>query len=199
MEFTSDTEALTAKRSELVANIAEILSADDTTLAERIVDAFCSLTPPQQPPVLMTYTVLRSGGYQGGYSRKPGNLWLNWKSLIRSLGDVVLTVGGAVATPWLIPFAALSLWNTVWTNAKVDLSREQAAALCAMWYRADEENNISRSMALQETNALFTVYKWSLLNIHGFNHLLRELEDLDCVEVNDDSVWLREWVKTSYE
>jgi hypothetical protein len=199
MKLKPDNDALNAKRTELIETTVKLLPARDSNLAERIVDSFCRLTPPEDPPIVMTYTTLRSGGYHGGESRKPGNLWLNWRKLFGELGDVVLNTVGAMATPWLIPFAALSLWNKLWAHATITLSREQAAALFAMWHRCNDDHRILRSLAYDETVALFTVFQWPALDLATFNGLLGELESIDCIEVSPERIWLREWVKTTYD
>src|SRR5438045_411553 len=107
MELTPDNSALEAKRVELIDTVRAILDDRDANLAIQLVDSFCVLSPPLDPPFFMEMITAHSGGYKGGQSRKPGNLRLNWRSLCKEFSDIVLTAGGVVATPWLIPFAAL--------------------------------------------------------------------------------------------
>jgi hypothetical protein len=199
MSYTPDNEAMDRKRSELVGEVAKMLDPRDAKVAERVVDHFCRMSPPMDPPRLMHMITLDQGGRGGGHSRKPGNLALNWKRLRGDFGDLVLTAAGVVAAPWLIPFAALSIWNKFWTHATIDLTKEQGASLCAMWHRCDNDHRISRSAALAETNQLFQVFKWPPLSDDSFSDILRDLERLQCIEVTDEEIWLREWVQTTYD
>lgn len=199
MDYTPDHTAQEAKRQELIATAAKTLGTEDPELAARFVDAFCQLTPPLKPPMLMHMITAQHGGHRGGQTRKPGNLRLNWRRLLGEFGDLSLTVASAVAVPPLIPFAALSLWNKLWTHSTIALSREHATALVAMWHRRDENHRIHRTKAHDEVNALFTVFTWPLLDAAAFAALLNELVALDCIELKDsDQIWLREWVQTTY-
>jgi hypothetical protein len=199
MSYTPDNEAMERKRSELIGEVAKLLDPRDAKVAERVVDHFCRMSPPMDPPMLMHMITLDRGGRGGGQSRKPGNLALNWKRLRGESADLVLTAAGVIAVPWLIPFAALSIWNKFWTHATIELTKEQGASLCAMWHRCDNEHHIARSAALAETNQLFQVFEWPPLSEEAFTNILRDLEHLQCIEVTDQKIWLREWVQTTYD
>lgn len=199
MDYTPDHLTREQKRLELIHFVAGDLDAQDEHLAERIVDSFCQLTPPKDPPVLMHLINLYDFGARGGDTRKPGNLRLNWKKLFGELGDIVLNATGAIAVPLLIPFAALSLWNKLWSHSSIPLSREHATALYAMWQGRDTNNRIGETNAHEKTGLLFQLYQWPSIELHAFTLILRDLESLQCIERKvGDSIWLREWVKTTY-
>lgn len=198
MGYTPNNEAMERKRSELISAVAKLLDPRDANVAERVVDRFCLMSPPMSPPFEMHMVTLNGGGGGGGQSTKPGNLVLNWKNLMAETGDLVLTAAGVIAVPWLIPFAALSIWNKFWTHATIELTKEQGASLFAMWHRCDDKHHIARSVALAETNQLFMVFGWPLLSEKAFTNNLRHLEHLQCIKVTDERIWLREWVKTTY-
>jgi len=199
MDWTPDEKALNAKRAELIADVAAILDPVDAHLAGLIVEAFCQMTPPLEPPRMIHMITAQSGGLGGGETTKPGNLRLNWHKLVRSCGDMVLTAAGVAAHPVLIPFAALSLWNKYWTHATIPLSREQATALFAMWSRKDSKNRITRDVAIAAVNDLLAVFKLPLIDQKQFDVIERDLTHLRCIECDQDGIWLREWVKTTYE
>jgi hypothetical protein len=187
-----------AQRDSLIAEVASILDPADTKHAERIVDSFCRLSPPMTRPAVSHMITLHSGGLQGGETSKPGNLRLNWHRFAAECGDMVLTVAGVINMPMLVPFAALSLWNKYWTQSTIKLSREQATALFAMWTRKNERNRIARSDAITAINELLTVFKLPLIDDSAFNAIECELIHLQCIESDDDGIWLREWVMTTY-
>jgi len=199
MEYTPDYEARDDKRAELIAECRTMLGDGHSELANRIVDAFCTINPPQDPPMMIEMITANHGGFGGGRSRKPGNIVLNWRRLVRDSSDLVLTGAGAAASPWLIPFAALSIFNKLWTHSSVELTREQASCLFAMWNHCGTDHRISSDEAFAECSALFAVFKWPTLERDAFDAILRDLECLRCIErPDDDTIWLREWVRTRY-
>lgn len=199
MEATPDYESRDVKRAELVADFRALLGVDASEHAERIVNAFCSVSPPLEPPMVIEMITLHSGGRRGGNSRKPGNIVLNWRRLVQDSADLVLTGAGVVATPWLIPLAALSIFNKLWAHSSIDVSREQAACLFAMWHHRDENNRIEIDRAHSESAALFEVFTWPSLGRAEFDAVLHDLVQMRCVELpGAGTIWLREWVRTSY-
>lgn len=199
MDYIPDFSSKERKRLELIRLVANDLDAQDKHLAEYIVDSFCHLTPPKDAPVLIHYITLYDSGASGGDTRKPGNLRLNWKKLFGELGDIALNTVSAIAIPSLIPFAALSLWNTLWIHSNIPLSREHATTLYAMWQGRDTHNRISETDAQEKTGLLFQLYQWPPMELNVFSSILRDLVRLECIERKErDSIWLREWVKTTY-
>lgn len=199
MEHTPDNTRLQEKRDELIQLVADVIGERDKVMASQIVDSFCSLTPPQDPPVVMHFITMNSRGYDGGESRKPGNLRLNWRKLLADSPDIGLNIAGVVATPYLVPLAALSLWNKLWGHSAIQLSKEHATVLYAMWQGRDTKNRIANSQAFEKAGVLFSVYQWPSLDKHAFEHILVELERIECIECEDESIWLCEWVKTTYD
>jgi hypothetical protein len=197
-DYTPDNEAMERKRQALVGDVAALLDPADVRAAERLIDRFCRLSPPMKPPVLMHMIRLDAHGRSGGESRKPGNLSLNWKRLRNEFPDIVMNTAGALAVPWLIPFAALSMWNKLWTHSTIELRKEHATCLCAMWFSCDDKHKIDRDAALQESNELFRVYGWPPLTGRQFDSYMQDLIALDCIEDSDGRIWLREWIQSSY-
>ena len=187
-----------AKRNALIAVVAAHLDPADRKHAKSIVDTFCDLSPPMTRPPMIHLITVRKDGLQGGETRKPENLRLNWHRFVREWGDIVLTAAGFVAAPILIPFAALSLWNKYWTHASIALTREQATSLLAMWTSKNERNRISKPDAIAAINDLHTVFKLPLIDDVRFNVIERDLIHLQCNESDNDEIWLKEWVKTTH-
>jgi hypothetical protein len=199
MEYTPDNDRMREKRAELVQIAAESLDPRDTKLAERLVDSFCALTPPLDPPVVIQYITIHSRGTGGGMSRKAGNLWLNWRKFASEFGDLSLTVAGVVAEPRLAPLAALSIWNKVWTHSALQLSREHATVLYAMWQGRGKDNTLSEADAIEKSGVMFQLNGWLPLDRNGYVAILNDLEKLQCIERKEPEViWLREWVKKTY-
>jgi hypothetical protein len=134
-----------AKRAELVQLLSTRLIATSeeaaaalTDLAERIVDACCSITSPEAPDTIIHFITLGVGGGRGGRSRKFGNLALNIRKLVATAASGALAVAGMAANPWTAPLGALVLWDAIWSKMEVDIQE------CEARRHRDEENDRSR-------------------------------------------------------
>jgi hypothetical protein len=129
-----------------------------------------------------------------GYSRKLGNIFLNWKNLFKLAPDIVLT-GTGINSPWLIPFVALHIWNITLAETKIDISSRHAIVLLSMWQHRSEENEISEENAFTKTNIFCTQNDISIFTTDEFAKIIDELHRMKCVELKDGIIWLRESVK----
>jgi len=199
MDYSPNHEARNRKRAELISDCQEILGPELSMHAEQAIDSFCSMSPPLDPPIVIEMITLSSAGRRGGQTRKPGNIILNWRNLLRESPDLVLTGAGVATTPWLIPLAALSIFNKLWTNSKIDLTREHASCLFAMWQHCNDDHKLATNLALAECQELFKVFGWPPLNAAQFSAILHDLVELQCIELPDQAtIWMRERVKTQY-
>ncbi len=209
MEYTPDNDAHMRKRLELISLAKDQLGIDMSDYAEKLVDSFCKLSPPKEASFFMEHPVMPSlsmglvktkdAGQGGGRTRKPGNILLNWRNMARETGDLVLAGVGTIVQPWLIPFAALSIFNKLWTHATIELSKEQASCLFAMWHRCDDDHKITCNKAFKACNELFVVFQWANLQDRQFSAILDDLIKLQCIKIEEEHViWLRESVQQSY-
>lgn len=198
MDYTPDYDARTAKREELVAIAREELG-DLAEYADKLVDMFVELSPPQDPPMALELIQMNRGGRGGGRTRKPGNIRLNWRKLFNASPDLIFTGVGAVATPWLIPLAALSIFDKIWSQSAIELTKEQSTCLFAMWHRCDHSQELSMEEAFSCSQQLFTVYKWEGPTDVQFGEIIDELKRLRCIESKGEGrLWLKEWVSSPY-
>ena len=200
MDYTEDKNRLNEKRTELVRIATEALNPSDSKIAARIVDSFCSLSPPLEPPVFIEMITIHSQGARGGRSRKPGNLWLNWRKFASDFGDLSLTVASVAVEPKLIPLAALSIWNKIWSHSSIELTREHATVLYAMWQARNNENKLTETDAFQKSGLMFQLNGWPALAQQQFDSIIEDLEQIKCIEKDssDGTIWLRECVKKIY-
>jgi len=129
---------------------------------------------------------------------KPGNIRLNWRQLFEKAPELVLT-GAGVTQPWLIPFAALYLWNLVWSLSKIEITPAQAMTMHALWNVQPATRRFSEVEALAHVNAHVNAYRDTVpaaaLSAREFAAVVDDLVKLQCIELADGEVWLREWVK----
>lgn len=196
--YTPDNDARQRKRDELLTLARHTLEADSSH-AETLVDNFARLTAPMVPPIVIEMITLNRGGRRGGRTRKPGNIQLNWKNLFRETSDLILTGAGTIAMPWLMPLAALSIYNKLRHIATIELSKEHAACLFAMWHRCDKDHTIERSIATAGCKELFAVYQWPTPTDSQLQEVYQDLQTIGCIEPKGvDLFWLREWVRNQY-
>ncbi len=181
--------------SVIAANILPIDIVGREEIAATLVSIFCQITPPEYETSFHLITLDSRGG---GISRKPGNIVLNWRRLFTSIPNIVLTGVGAVALPWLWPFAVLAIWNEVWGQSKIELSQRHGIAIAAMWENRSNKQRIGKSEALTHINDKLTEYGYPEMVEKEFCKIIADLEEMQCIETDGDEIWLREWVKRAY-
>jgi hypothetical protein len=198
--MSSDTEEFENKRAELLEIAFRAFPQDSTfkgnnEIAEKIIQAFCDIEPPETTFTMDWSTIYKDGS--GGINRKPGNIILNWKHFYQKSPEIVLSLGG-ISSPWLLPFAALYLWNTVWSGLKIDLSSDHAIALLTMWEHKNPKNRIPEDEAFIRTNKYLTEHNLRPLSADEFTKIVNQLEQMKCIELDNGMIWLRERVRKTY-
>ena len=110
---------------------------DAETTARAVIDSFVQITPPEAAPTIVEFISLPSGGRGGGRSVKPGNLLLNMRKLFTAIASGVITTASVIGAPWTAPFAALVLWDRVWSGLNIDITEREAVLLWTMWNNRD--------------------------------------------------------------
>jgi len=195
-----------SKRKELESEIEQycrIQKTDDTQIIEvkhAMFDSCIIMTPPEQEPPVMHMLVMSSlSDYKRGTSIKPGNIKINMKKLIDTLPESVEAgVALAMDIPILKVCAALHIWKMARNVMSVEITKEQAVVIMSLWKNADERHIISlekgwdcaNRMCRQTSNKEFTQERYTTI--------LEELERIDSIKVNEDGIWLCEWVAQRY-
>jgi len=199
LNHNTNHDRLEEKRDELIEVALTALDGSDYELAEQLVNSLCRLSAPLDPPIVIEMITVHSRGARGGQSRKSGNILINWAAFIRTFGDIGLSIAAGVAEHRLIPFAALVVWDKVWSNAKIKLSPEHATLLYSMWLSRKEGNTTSRSEAFEMGKLVFRQHGFNELDEDVCQNLLNDLVGLECIEFKtSNTIWLREWVRKSY-
>ena len=199
-------DLMRSKRKELESEIEQycrIQKTDDTQIIEvkhAMFDSCIIMTPPEQEPPVMHMLVMSSlSDYKRGTSIKPGNIKINMKKLIDTLPESVEAgVALAMDIPILKVCAALPIWKMARNVMSVEITKEQAVVIMSLWKNADERHIISlekgwdcaNRMCRQTSNKEFTQERYTTI--------LEELERIDSIKVNEDGIWLCEWVAQRY-
>lgn len=169
-------------------------------MAKALIDTFVDLTPPLVDGGVfeMRMLTLKSEGISGGQSTKPGNIYLNFEKLLRLIPDIVLTIFGVTGPEWVLFFVALHIWSALWHESTIDIDQNHAMVMYAMWNKKDSRNRISEDDAFDATNSHLSKYGIQPLAKKQFTAIIDNLCKMECVELSEGIIWLREWVKTTY-
>lgn len=199
--MSRDNQALELKKAEL-AKLAEIAinerAADSASIARLVVGAFASVTPPIEPPVRIELIVMNVSRTPRAESRKPGNIVLSWRKLFEIVPDATLAAAGAKEATWLIPFAALYIWSKLWRAAKEDLTDVEATILYALWKSRNAKNKVESGIGYEKTNSARLECGLPAISRDSYQKAVDRLLKLQCVEMKDGWLWLREWVRVTY-
>lgn len=171
-------------------------------LAVELIEKYAYISPPEKEDVgRIEFITFTPGGRGGGRSIKPGNVRLNMRKLMVAVAGGVLTVAGAISAPWTIPFAAIMVWDGVWSAIGIDINERDAAVLWTLWKHRDANNYVSEDGLLIAVNEELSANGRPNISQAELDESLELLSKISCVE-RASSIkgkwWLKEWVKVKY-
>lgn len=201
-----DESAAESKRNELseaALSAGPAAHALPAAALESALDAFATVTPPEKPEITIGLVTINSlYGTPKAESRKPGNVVLNWCKLVDIVPDISLAGLGAATLPVAPALAAvlagLYIWNKVWRGSLEEFSDVEAVTILALWQNRNGENKISENDGLAKTNQLRAEYSMPPLTAGPYAAAVNRLVEIDCIELEDGVIWLREWVRVKY-
>jgi hypothetical protein len=195
-----------AKRLELHALIAKTLATGNADAADQIaadvLEAFADITAPYYEPPPIQLITLREGGYGGGSTTKPGNVRLNLRKLVMAIAGGTITIGGALATPWLLIPGALLTWDALWSCLNLEITEAHACVVWGLWIARDEDNTVRKSEVVEIVNRERKNYGRQALSAQEINDALGDLAKMSCIQESRgdrERWWLREWVRIKYQ
>lgn len=174
--------------------------AVDPKTADAIVQRFVVVTPPATDPVTIEFVTLHEGGDGGGKSTKPGNVRLRVKTLMTAIAGGALTVAGITA-PWMVPFGAWLLFQSLWDAVRVDLGETEAAVLWALWQTRDEFHTVPKRDIVRVVNRELREIDRPALTAAQIRDALAKLRNAGCLgdgRADSNRYTLREWVEVKY-
>jgi len=201
VDYTPDDTARLAKQTEIqeiLKTFNETKAPLDSTSNARLMKHFVNLTAPLNPPIIMEMIVMSQLGRGGARSRKPGNITLNWSSLLELAPDVTLAGASATETHWLVPFAALYIWMKLYNAASIEITEKDALVLYSLWQHKNSDRKISEDDAFLRTHTIQEENGLTPITRKQFDDAINNLLSLECIELNNGIIWLREWVRIRY-
>ena len=196
------TQQLQSVIAEKLSNIfiGEYTSAS-TVFDNLVENGFISISPPlEKPPVMQFLTMDSLRNYTDGKSIKPGNILLNMRKLIESLPEVVTIGAGMVCdnNNTVAICGALSLWLKLRDIATINISKEQAFVIVALWRNCDFDHKISLDDGFLSTNNLLKQYGEPDFTSLKYNIIIDSLIKIKCIELTEEIIWLRERISKNY-
>lgn len=158
------------------------------------------ITPPQQDLPTMHMLIIDSlSNYNKGESIKPGNVKLNIRHLIESLPDLTAaTVEIAMDIPILKVCAALNIWKMLRDITTIEITKEQAIAIVALWDNCDQQQRITLEKGFECFKSFYKNIETSDCTWEQYIKLISDLEKIDSLKLDSNGIWLREWVSKRY-
>lgn len=158
------------------------------------------ITAPQQEPILMhMLTVDSLQNFNKGESIKPGNIKLNIRRLIEHLPDItVATVEIATDIPILKVCAALNIWKMLRDVATVEINREQAITIIALWENCNQQQRITLEQGFNCVKSLYRQIEETECTWDQYIKTIEDLEKIDSLKLDNEGMWLCEWVSKRY-
>lgn len=158
------------------------------------------ITPPQQePPMMHMLTIDSLSNFNKGKSIKPGNIKLNIRHLIKSLPDLTAaTVEIAMDIPILKVCAALNIWKMIRDITTIEITKEQAIAVIALWENCNQQQQITLEKGFECFKSLYENIETSECTWEQYIKLISDLEKIDSLKLDSNGIWLCEWVSKPY-
>ena len=191
-------------KTTIMENLSDFLidrGSDVATIYNDLVNSrFISISPPlEEPPMMQFLTMDSLRNYKDGSSIKPGNILLNIRKLIEAIPEVVSIGTGMACDNLVITICgALSLWLKLKDIATINISKEQAFVIVALWKNCNSNHKILLSDGLIAANNLFNQYGEPEITSLKYNMIIDSLVEIECIELTEEIIWLREWISKNY-
>ncbi|MBP3369532.1 MAG: hypothetical protein J6L85_02165 [Clostridia bacterium] len=195
------TQQLKTTIAETLSNVFSNQSNDVSLIYNNLVRSrFVSISPPlEEPPMMQLLTMDSLRNYKDGSSIKPGNILLNIRKLIEAIPEVVSIGAGMISDNHIVTVCgALSLWLKLRDIATINISKEQAFVIVALWKNCNSNHKISLDDGFIATNNLFDQYGEPEITSLKYNMIIDSLVKIECIELTEEIIWLREWISKNY-
>lgn len=129
---------------------------------------------------------------RGAHSRKPFNVFLNWRIFFSKLPELSLLAIGGSQSKLAAVLSAMVLWKELWGLSRINLTETHAKILEIIWETYPTQ--LHELELLSTYNERYTSPE-EILDTKRFAGLVDELCDIGCIELVDGKIWRREWMK----
>lgn len=200
-------DLLEKKKAEItsIATNTSILYCGKDTYSTEIMQSLLKsgglfiTSPQQEPPIMQMLTMDSLRNFNKGQSIKPGNIKLNIRSLINSLPDITAaTIGIATDIPILKVCAALNIWKMLRNIMTVEITKEQAITIVALWKNCNQQQRITLEKGFEYFKSVYKNIEKSECTWEQYIKLISELEKIGSLKLDSNGIRLCEWVSNKY-
>lgn len=200
-------DLLKRKKLEITAIVAKACNVQqcDNQYSDEILKSLFSsgglvmTSPQQEPPKMHMLTMDSLYDFHKGESIKPGNIKLNIRHLVESLPELTAAcVGIALDIPILKVCAALNIWKMLRDITTVEITKEQAIAVVALWENCDQHQRIELKKGFDCFHSLCSKIDVSECTWEHYLKIIDELVELGSIKLDDSSIRCCEWVSRKY-
>ncbi|MDE6761373.1 MAG: hypothetical protein K2J90_11965 [Lachnospiraceae bacterium] len=159
-----------------------------------------NITPPvEAPPTINCLSLDPLKNYKQGRSIKPGNVTLNIKHLIDTLTEIVTATVSLIGDITILKVcAAISIWKMLKEVFTIEIKKEQAIVIIALWKNCNEGKEISLEYGYNNTNLLCKQIHENEIAWEQYVDLMEELDKIKCIVLEENGVRLCEYVSKEY-
>lgn len=155
--------------------------------------------PQEESPMMQMLTIDSLKDFNTGKSIKPGNIKLNIRHLLESMPEITTSIVEiATDIPILKVCAALNIWKIIRDIISVEITKEQAIAIIALWENCNHQHRITLEDGFDCFKTLYTNIEKSECTWEQYLKIINDLEKIDSIELDENEIWLREWVSKRY-
>lgn len=149
--------------------------------------------PPQEQQQQQQQQVQRA---PDGYfiTRKLSNLTLNWRSIANSIPEMALTVGGALASSWMLILSGIVLLRNIHNQQSIRISESHANVLIVMMVKFGLGSPIDERQLQIAVSAFHKLQGVPNLAPREFTRVIDDLVRLRCVDLSVGYIKLLEKV-----
>lgn len=137
--------------------------------------------------------------YHKGRSIKPGNIKINIKHLIDTLPEFVTSAVSVISDIDVLKIcAAITIWKRLRDILTIEIKREQAVVIIALWKKCNEMHKISLEDGYNAADLLCRQLSENEFTWEQYVSIIDVLTKWACIELDDEGIWLREWVSKKY-
>ena len=162
-------------------------------------DGFITISAPEEERLVNLFIGPLDCDKKGA-SIKSGNLVLNMRNNVLSIPKMAIE-GQNILNGDLIHkiVAGIALWKELRSTIEIKVTKEHAFLMVALWENCNNEQRISTDRGLECVNKLLEMHEIEPLSKKKYWELLGFLEDIDSIEIDNEVIWLREWVSQKYK
>ena len=163
-------------------------------------DGFIEVDSPEEEPPMMSFLLMDSlDGFVRGRSIKPGNILLNMKHLIDSIPNIIMRgYNIAESIPIVKVCAGLEIWKMVLKISTVEITKEQAFVIVALWKNCDHKYSVELEKGREAVNILYKKSVGEEMDKEKYNQIIDKLVMIKCIELVDGIVYMKEKISHRY-